>query len=117
MTDNSHNLGAARPAVGRKAAWTLVLIMTLLFLLALGGVIWGFVRQAGIYMAARDNNTVPAGAPTSVLTLAPGAHIVSAQTEAGKLVVQVAGPDGMQVDVIDLATGKLSFQVRTQPAK
>jgi len=94
--------------------------MTLLFLLALAGVIWGFARQARVYMAARDAGSVaapgPAG-PVSTLTLPPGAHIVSAETEAGKLVLQVATPDGTQVDVIDLATGKLSFQVRTQPQK
>lgn len=91
--------------------------MTVLFLLALAGVIWGFVRQAGIYMAARDNGTVAATGPASVLNLPPGARIVSAQTEAGKLVVEVAAADGTQVDVIDLATGKLSFQLRTQPQK
>jgi hypothetical protein len=117
MTDNSQNLGSARPAVSRKVAWSIVLIMTVLFLLALAGVIWGFVRQAGIYMAARESGTVPAAAPASVLTLPPGARILSAETEAGKLVVQVASPDGTQVDVIDLATGKLSFQVRTQAQK
>lgn len=98
--------------------------MTVLFLLALVAVVWGFVRQAGIFMASHPAAPAPAapasapmGGSAAVLTLAPGAKIVSASTEAGKLVVQVTTPSGGEVEIIDLATGRLTGQVKTAPAK
>ena len=95
--------------------------MSTLFVLALLGAIWGFVRQAHIYMAARERSK-PAAAPAeagaaATVTLAPGARILSAATESGKLVLHVATPSGSEVEIIDLASGKLTGQVKTQPAR
>ena len=112
------------PAKSRRTAWVIVIIMSTLFVLALLGTIWGFVRQAHIFMAAKVTNhaTAPAttGAPPRVgaaatITLAPGARIVSATTDAGKLVLHVATPAGGEVEIIDLASGKLTGQVKTAP--
>lgn len=95
--------------------------MTALLVLALLGTIWGFVRQSRIVMAARAASSATANAPAAapaaaaVITLAPGARIVSASTEAGKLVLHVATPSGGEVEIIDLATGKLTGQVKTAP--
>jgi hypothetical protein len=95
--------------------------MSTLFLLALAGVIFGFVRQSRIFLAARRQAPSAAGPaaggpePAAVVQLASGAHIVSASTEAGKLVLHVATPSGGEVEVIDLATGRLTAQVRTAP--
>lgn len=94
--------------------------MSALFVLALLGVIWGFVRQSHILMAARAQSqsqsqsqpAVPPGAAAAVV-LAPGSHILSASTDAGKLVLQVSTPTGGEVEIIDLATGRLTGQVRT----
>ncbi len=92
--------------------------MSTLFVLALLGTIWGFVRQARIMMAARPapaaSSARPAGAAAAI-TLAPGARIVSATTDAGKLVLHVATPAGDEVEIIDLATGRLTGQVKTAP--
>jgi hypothetical protein len=103
------------PAASRRTAWVIVIIMTVLLVLALLGTIWGFARQAGILMAGR---TAPAqtGAAATV-TLAAGARIVSATTEAGKLVLHVDTASGGEVEMIDLATGKLTGQVKTQAAR
>lgn len=93
--------------------------MTGLIVLALLGVVWGFIRQSQILMAARAHapasapNTMPGAA--AVLTLAPGARIVSAGTDAGKLVLHVQTATGGEVEIIDLATGKLTAQVKTAP--
>jgi hypothetical protein len=54
------------------------------------------------------------GAAASII-LAPGAHIVSASTDAGKLVLHVQTPQGAEVDVMDLATGRLTAQVKDGP--
>jgi len=106
------------PATSRRTAWVIVIIMTVLVVLALLGTIWGFVRQAHIVMAAKTasraapggTNAAPAAA---VITLAPGARIVSASTDAGKLVLHVSTPSGGEVEIIDLATGKQTGQVKT----
>jgi hypothetical protein len=97
--------------------------MSALVVLALLGVVWGFVRQSQVLLAARAQKAAaaPAGAPAiildgaaAVITLAPGARIVSASTDAGKLVLHVATPSGGEVEIIDLATGKLTAQVKTR---
>ena len=92
--------------------------MSALLILALLGTIWGFVRQAHIFMAAKTNVPVTAAPAAAVpaaatITLAPGARIVSASTDAGKLVLHVATPSGGEVEIIDLATGKQTGQVKT----
>ena len=92
--------------------------MSTLFVLALLGTIWGFVRQARILMAAKATENVQPTAtdtPAAVVTLAPGARIVSATTEAGKLVLHVSTPSGGEVEIIDLATGKQTGRVKTAP--
>jgi hypothetical protein len=112
------------PAASRRTtAWVLVIIMSTLFVLALLGTIWGFVRQAHIFMAAKNASqaqsaaAAPAGPAAAVVTLAPGARILSATTDSGKLVLHVATPNGSEVEIIDLATGRLTGQVKTQPSQ
>ena len=95
--------------------------MSGLVVLALLGVIWGFIRQSQVLMAARAHAAAPASAPgaapgaAAILTLAPGTRIVSASTDAGKLVLHVQTRGGAEVEIIDLATGKLTAQVKTAP--
>ena len=115
---------APPPATSRRTAWVVVIIMSTLFVLALLGTIWGFVRQAHIFMAAKEqskgqpkavaNAPAPQGAAATI-TLAPGARILSATTDAGKLVLHVATPTGGEVEIIDLATGKRTGQIKTAP--
>ena len=113
------NQQSGPPAARRRTAWVLVIIMSTLFVLALLGTIWGFMRQARILMAAKaTENAQPTAVgttPAAVVTLAPGARIVSASTEAGKLVLHVSTPSGGEVEIIDLATGKQTGQVKTAP--
>jgi hypothetical protein len=110
------------PATSRRTAWVIVIIMSTLFALALLGTIWGFIRQAHIFMAAKEQSkaaapaSVPQGAAASI-TLAPGARILSVTTDSGKLVLHVATPAGSEVEIIDLSTGRLTGQVKTQAAR
>jgi hypothetical protein len=117
---------APPPATSRRAAWVIVIIMSTFFVLALLGTIWGFLRQAHIFMAAKEQSKTSANGPAAIqapegtairITLDPGARILSATTESGKLVLHVATPNGSEVDIVDLATGKLTGQVKTAPAK
>jgi hypothetical protein len=93
----------------------MVIIMTVLFLLALVAVIWGFLRQGRLLLAARSAPAAAAAPAAAVLTLTPGARIVSVRTEAGKLVLEVSTPGGEEVEIIDLQTGKLTGQVKARP--
>jgi hypothetical protein len=106
-------------ATSRRTAWVIVIIMSTLVVLALLGTIWGFIRQAHIFLAAREHPRAPApaeaGAAATVI-LAPDARILSATTDSGKLVLHVATPRGSEVEIIDLATGRLTGQVKTQRA-
>ena len=89
------------------------------------GTVWGFIRQAHIFMAAKTQSQTQTNAPVAasvaapaqaaVITLMPGARILSASTDAGKLVLHVATPTGGEVEIIDLASGKLTGQVKTTP--
>ena len=64
----------------------------------------GFVRQYRLHQADQNG-------PVS-LQLAPGAHIVSANIEAGRLVLHVQTPQGGEVEIIDPASGKLLSQTK-----
>ena len=98
---------------------TLVIIMSVLVVLALLGVIFGFVKQARIMMAGRKAAPVTATAApaapigAAAIVLAPGSRIISASTDSGKLVLHVSTPTGGEVEIVDLATGKLTDQVKT----
>jgi hypothetical protein len=102
-----------------KVARLAVIILTTLFALAIVALVIGFIRQARILMASRAAHAVTAPAvpqdAAAVLTLAPGARILSAQTDAGKLVLHVSTPTGGEVEIIDLASGRLAGQVKTRP--
>jgi hypothetical protein len=103
------------PSARHRAAWVIVIIMSTLLVLALLGTIFGFLRQAHIFLSARSA-THAAAAPdapaAATILLAPGARILSAQTASGKLVLHVATPSGSEVEIVDLATGKLTAQVK-----
>jgi hypothetical protein len=95
----------------------MVIIMSTLFVLALLGTVWGFIRQAHIFMAAKEQSKAAVSsvaAPAASITLTPGARILSATTDSGKLVLHVATPAGSEVEIIDLSTGRLTGQVKTQ---
>jgi hypothetical protein len=93
----------------------IVIIMSTLLVLALLGTIYGFLRQAHIFLSASSAThaaTAPDAPAAATILLAPGARILSAQTASGKLVLHVATPSGSEVEIVDLATGKLTAQVK-----
>lgn len=93
-----------------RAALAAVIILSVLLVAAVIAVVAGFVRQARLYQAARSSPTI--AAPAASIQLAPGAHILSSTTEGGRLVLHVQTPAGSEVDVMDLATGKLITRVK-----
>ena len=94
-----------------------VVILTTLLVLGLVALVVGFVRQGRLMMASHAARVSSSGDVAATVTLAPGARIISASTDAGKLVLQVTTPTGGEVEIIDLGTGKLTGQVKTAPAQ
>jgi amino acid transporter len=101
-----------RKSPGYRAAMAAVIILSALLVLGVLALAAGFARQYRL-MHAGPAETGTASAAS--VTLAPGAHIVSAGSDAGKLILHVATPTGSEVDVMDLATGKLTSQVKDGP--
>jgi hypothetical protein len=93
----------------RRAAWILVIIMTALLALALIAVVWGFIRQGRLLLQGRAQ---PAA---SALSLPPGARILSSSTEAGRLVLRLQTPQGEEIRIIDLASGRPVQTIKTRP--
>lgn len=87
-----------------RATLAAVILLSVLLGLAVIALALGFVRQYRLYQADRNG-------PVS-LQLAPGAHIVSANIEAGRLVLHVQTPEGGEVEIIDPASGKLVSRVK-----
>lgn len=87
-----------------RATLAAVILLSALMGLALIALALGFVRQYRLYRADQNG-------PVS-LQLAPGAHILSATTDAGRLVLHVQTPEGGEVEILDLASGKLVSRVK-----
>jgi hypothetical protein len=91
-----------------RAALAAVIILSVLLVLALVAVAAGFARQYRLYRADRPSLD---GAAASV-SLAPDAHILSAAADSGKLVLHVRTSEGSEVDIFDLATGRLTSRIK-----
>ena len=98
-----------------RAALIAVIILSGLFVAGVVALIIGFMRQYQIYQADRRSsvNNMGASAPPAVVELEPGAHIVSVTTMSNRLILQLDTPKGSEVEVMDLATGKLLFRTAT----
>jgi hypothetical protein len=97
-----------------RAALTGVIILSALFVAGVVALVFGFMRQYQLYQASRHASVnMGAGSVPAVVELEPGAHIVSVKTDGNRLILQLATPKGSQVEVMDLATGKLLFRVAT----
>ena len=101
----------------RRAVWGLVIIMTVLLALALIAVVWGFIRQGRILLEHRTAERPAAAAPAEAggIALPPGAKIISSSTEAGRLVLRLETPQGEEIRIIDLGTGRLVQTIKTRP--
>ena len=101
-----------RSAGTYRAALAAVIILSLLLVLGVIALVVGFVRQYRLFEADRAGISAAAGVPAAAgMQLAPGAHILSATTDAGKLVLHVQTPQGSEVDIVDLASGRMVSRV------
>lgn len=93
----------------RRVAWGLVISMTLLLALALIAVVWGFLHQGSLYLKSREQPAPVAGG----MVLPPGTTILSSSSAGGRLVLRLRTPQGEEIRIIDLASGKLVQTIKT----
>jgi hypothetical protein len=88
--------------------------------LLVGG--FAFVLAAIVYQASHPAQDAIAavaatgeGPRTIDLPMAPGASVAGLALDGDRLAVQLVGPSGPEIAVIDLASGKIVAQVRLKP--
>lgn len=90
--------------------------------LLVGG--FAFVLAAIVYQASHPAQDAGAqragmaageGARTIDLPMAPGASVAGLSLDADRLAVQLVGPSGPEITVIDLASGEIVAHVRLKP--
>ena len=100
-----------------RAALIAVIILSVLFVVGIVALIFGFMRQYEIYRGGAQGNAkgnasvAEVGTAPAMIALEPGARIISVRTDANHLILQLATAKGDQVEVLDLATGKLLYRV------
>lgn len=94
--------------LARAAVIILGVLLALAFVLLVVGLIW---RMTG---HAPQGTTSEAS--TAHFTLAPGARIVSLDSQPGRLILRIRSSAGEEIDIIDTGTGKLIGQVKAPAA-
>jgi hypothetical protein len=87
-----------------------VIVLSALIILALIGLVVGTVMK----LSGRSTHLIGRGG-TSAFALPPGAKIVSAESQPGRLILHVRSPQGDEIDIIDTDDGRLISQVKTPP--
>jgi hypothetical protein len=100
-----------------RAALAAVIILSVLVVLALIAVAAGFVRQYRLHLAASSGGGAPAAGAAASITLAPGARILSAGADSGKLVLHLQTEAGGEVDIFDFASGRITARIKEDQAK
>ncbi|HET7334979.1 MAG TPA: hypothetical protein VFI93_07660 [Rhizomicrobium sp.] len=98
--------------VSHRAAKMAVIILGALIVIALGLVVFGIARNmSGSSISAA---TVATEKP-AILTLGPGATIKRMDVQDNRVVLQVQTEAGIEVDIIDIETGRLIAKIRPAP--
>jgi len=97
---------------GHKAAWTAVIILSVLIILAVVALIVG-----GISKSMNRGGARPAAGTPSVFTLAEGAHIIAMDSQPGRLILRIRTATGEEIDILDTTDGHLVGQVKATFSK
>jgi len=100
----------------------LKIAVIVLGILLVGG--FAFVLAAIVYQASHPAQDAVAqhpamaageGARAIDLPMAPGANVAGLSLDGNRLAVQLDGPSGAEIAVIDLASGKIVARVKLKP--
>jgi hypothetical protein len=74
-----------------------------------------FVLVVSKLFTGMQGHATSAPEKSTVFTLAPGAKIVSTETQGDRLILHVRNPSGDEIDIIDTESAKLVGQVKSAP--
>jgi hypothetical protein len=94
---------------GLRAAKLAVIVLSALIILALIGLVGGFVYK----LSHKPHPSPAAAAPGAAILLPPGAKIISSETQPGRLIVHLQAPGGDEIDIYDIEDGALIAQIKS----
>lgn len=92
-----------------RGALVAVILLGILIAIALALVV------AGMVMRMRGPSRRSAAEPAQ-FTLAPDQRIEAAQVTGDRLVLRLIGPEGDEIDIVDLETGRLVAKIGSAPS-
>lgn len=107
MSDSFSDMPPETPQTGfgYKAAWTAVIILSALIILAVIALVVGGIRKV-------SGGSKPKTATFSTFTLAQGARIIAMDSQPGRLILRIRTASGEEIDILDTSDGHLVGQVK-----
>ena len=94
-----------------RAARLAVVVLSALIILALIGLVVGFITK----FAAKSHAAGASAVPGSTILLPAGAKILKAETQPGRLIVQLQTDGGDEIDIYNLEDGALITRIEAAP--
>jgi hypothetical protein len=98
--------------LGYRAAKLAVIVLSALIILALIGLVVGGILK----LSGHPKAVAGGGAASTVFTLPLGAKILSKDVQPGRLILQVRGPDGDEIDIVSTDDGHLIARIKASAA-
>jgi len=105
MTSNAP-APASAPSPGYRGALALVIFLGALCMMAVGALI------AGAFLGAGSRGG--AGTPYSATVPAAGQRVESSDIDGNRILLRLSGPDGQELVVLDVATGRVIGRIKVQ---
>ncbi len=96
--------------MGYRAAKLAVIVLSALIILALIGLVVGAVLK----LSGRSTRLSGSGSGET-FALPPGAHIVSTETQPGRLILHVRSGEGDEIDIVSTGDGHLIARIKSPP--
>ena len=92
-----------------RLARAAVIILGVLLVIAL------VLLVVGVAFKLTGRRTEATSPAVAKFTLAPGARIISVDSQPGRLILRVRSPSGDEVDIVDTGSGRLVSQIKSSP--
>ncbi|MDE2181567.1 MAG: hypothetical protein KGJ78_00960 [Alphaproteobacteria bacterium] len=102
-----------KSALGYRLALGAVITLAVLIVVAIGLLVVGFAKGWGHAAAPAEGAPAAPAKPLS-MSLAPGFHILSNDTQPGRLILHVRSGTQDEIDIIDLNDGHVVAQIHAE---
>jgi hypothetical protein len=107
-TSEDPTLEDPKSTLSYRLARAAVIILGVLLVIALVLLVVGLAFKMTNRHPAAESGSIPA-----IYTLAPGARVVSVDSQPGRLILRVRTQAGDEVDIVDTESGRLVGQVKS----